>query len=187
MTYIYIYMHPFSSSVLEALLFWSGSVSRIPNEPRVDHCLLSRAIWEVFIPGSTSSENRILVGGFNTSENISQIGSFPQVGVENIKCLKPPPRIVMTLQNTRKEGAIFTEFLGVANLKQVGLQQKRWNQPSFSRDPMGSLNLRMVSWNLNTKVSEVMNDAPIIIREYDSWVQGYDDVCVHTMPSQVQK
>jgi len=74
----------------------------------------------------------------------------------------------MTLQNTRKEGAIFTEFLGVANLKQVGLQQKRWNQPSFSRDPMGSLNLRMVSWNLNTKVSEVMNDAPIIIREYDS-------------------
>ena len=36
----------------------------------------------------------LLVGGFNPSENISQVGSFPQVGVKNTKCLKPPPSLV---------------------------------------------------------------------------------------------
>ena len=36
-----------------------------------------------------------LVGGFNPFlKNISQIGSFPQVRVENKKCLKPPPRFL---------------------------------------------------------------------------------------------
>ena len=33
-----------------------------------------------------------LVGGFNPSENISQIGWFSQVGVKIKQCLKPPPR-----------------------------------------------------------------------------------------------
>jgi len=35
----------------------------------------------------------VLVGGFNPSENISQIGNLPQVGVKiNNIYLKPPPR-----------------------------------------------------------------------------------------------
>ena len=36
-----------------------------------------------------------LAGGFNPSENISQIGSFPQVGVKIKKYLKPPPRYTL--------------------------------------------------------------------------------------------
>ena len=32
-----------------------------------------------------------LGGGFNPSQNMSQIGSFPQVGVKMKNILKPPP------------------------------------------------------------------------------------------------
>ena len=41
-------------------------------------------------PPSKGLEFR-LVGGFNPFENISQIGSFPQIGVKINKYLKPPP------------------------------------------------------------------------------------------------
>ena len=43
----------------------------------------------------------LLVGGFNPFENISQIGSCPQVGVKIKKYLKPPPSLgpAPTLEN----------------------------------------------------------------------------------------
>ena len=43
-------------------------------------------------PSSKTYQIANLVGGFNPSEDTSQIGSFPQVGVNIKKYLKPPPR-----------------------------------------------------------------------------------------------
>ena len=42
-----------------------------------------------------------LVGGFNPSEKWRQIGSFPQVGGENIKSLKQPPRMLRAFKMTK--------------------------------------------------------------------------------------
>ena len=42
----------------------------------------------------------LLVGGFNPFENISQIGSSPQVGVKIKKSLKPPKKVELKLIET---------------------------------------------------------------------------------------
>ena len=51
--------------------------------------------WVVF----GASKN--LVGGFNPSEKWRQIGSFPQVGGENKKSLKQPPRMLRAFKMTK--------------------------------------------------------------------------------------
>ena len=58
--------------------------------------LLARSVRDAETSISLGNrENRyiILVGGFNPIEHISQIESFPQVGVKINKYLKPPPSI----------------------------------------------------------------------------------------------
>ena len=53
---------------------------------------------------SKMTSRKLLLGGFNPSEqnlkNISATGSFPQVGVKMKKYVKPPPRLVVTVQRS---------------------------------------------------------------------------------------